>query len=302
MCGKIGARSAWPALLCLAAAAQAVRADEVTHDLRGPGPVKGTVLTSESVATIKDATVVIRSGQAELVVGTVTMDLEKTSRLEILAVDGRQATRTRLLISKDTLRSRGTVNDEKTDVTRPSPLTGKPIVGEWTGTKWKHTLEKGERWFRPWTEAERDKLDDLSGYHSGAAFYPAAPVPVGHRWDGDAEAIRQALLPSAKRGEVTGKASSVFRGLETVGGERCAVIETELTFKQMVDARGKKGSMSFTGKRTAYRSLKSGETVKEEIDGRVTLVFEQESDGVKGEVEISGPMTGRDTVSVTRRP
>ena len=71
---------------CLALLTTTVRAEETTYDLRGPAAKKGTVYNDATLTKIKDATVTARIGQAELKLGTASVDGDKKSEVEILAV------------------------------------------------------------------------------------------------------------------------------------------------------------------------------------------------------------------------
>src|SRR3954452_665901 len=101
--------SATAAALALVAAMgrPAATAEEKTYDLRGPNPGKGLVRTEESQSRLKDATVVLRAGEAELKAGTVTIETDQKHESEILDVDGRNATRVRTRVLSSVTKMKG---------------------------------------------------------------------------------------------------------------------------------------------------------------------------------------------------
>jgi len=285
------------AVLLSALAGPSASAEVKSYDLRGPAPVKGMSSNEESHSLIKDAVVVLRSGQAELKVGTISTETDAKSDGEIVAVDGRDATKVRRRIITSVTKTRGTLNDEKVDKSEPNPLTGEWVVSERRGKEWANRLEDASK--KP-TAEQKKELDDLDPPQNDDALFPAKAVPVGHRWDSDAAAVHAGFLPGSKVSDVTGKATSEFRGLEMVGGEECARVESDIDIKGKVEVQGKPAKFAVSGKRVLYRSLKTGENLRDEFTGKMTLVMQEEMDGVKAEIELTGPFTYRSKVTARR--
>jgi hypothetical protein len=281
--------------VCVALPALPLRAEDKTYDLRGPATKKGTVYADTTLTRIKDATVIARIGQAELKLGTASVDGDKKTEVEILAVNGHDVTRIRTHIVKDTTKLKGNLDGNDVNETEEDPLTGKVVISEWNGKKWTHKLEKGEP-----NEKEQGKLDEFDGIAQEYALYPTGRVPVGHKWESDAATLQKGMFAAMNAVDLTGKSTSHFIKIEKVAGEDCAVIETDLSVKGTRDSKGEKAPFAMSGKRTVYRSLATGDILKEDFDGKMTLVVVQKEDGLKTEIEISGPFTAHSTSGVKK--
>src|SRR5687768_1145643 len=84
----------------LAAGGAAGRPADDVYDLRGPAPVKGQVYHSKSVFRVKNATVTLAVGGNDLKLKQ-TMTITSEEEEKVLAVEGRNVTRSQARIIKD---------------------------------------------------------------------------------------------------------------------------------------------------------------------------------------------------------
>ena len=271
-------------------AAGAVRADE-TYDLRGPAPVKGQTLASKSVLRMKDASVEIALGGQKLK-ATQTMTITSEEEEKFLAVDGRQVTRSQAKILKDHVKTVSELMGEDTTEDQDGELAGEVVVSERTGEgKWRHSLVDSKP-----SDKQKKELDKRLGPECDDDLFPEGKVKVGHAWTVDAGRMKKFFGNSFT--DVSGKVRQKFVRVETVSGERCAVIEVAGPIKGKM--KDEDGDLAFELdlKGTTWRSLKTGVDVKDTIGGRMRLAGKQKVEDTPADIVLEGTLKGEGTTTL----
>jgi hypothetical protein len=266
----------------------AVGQDEKVYDLRGPAPEKGQVFHSEMRLTIKNADTTIKVGGQKLDL-KMTMDMIGEEEQKVLAVEGRNVTKSQAKILKE--RAEVTVPGVADAKTESTELEGKIVISTRTKDgKWKHALVDD----RP-TEKQKKELDNRNGIENEDELYPAEKVKVGHTWTVEAKALTKFFGNSFT--DISGELKQKFVKIENVGGEECAVIESVGPVKgKMKDENGDPTlNMEMELKAKAWRSIKTGVEVKGEFSGSIKLAGTVKMDDMEVDITLSGPMTGEST-------
>jgi hypothetical protein len=186
------------------------------------------------------------------------------------------------------------VNDKPTTEKEAGELVGRVIVSERTAKGWKHTLAEGKP-----TEKEAEALESFGTFRDGAAGLPEGRVRPGHTWEVTADYVAKFFALNAN--EYAGKLKARFVRVETVGGEECAVIETEGAVKAKVRMdKGVPGSAEMAVKLTEYRSLARGFAVKYALTGDARLSFKEASETAESHYELAGKMKVEGTATVVK--
>jgi hypothetical protein len=281
------------AALLLAALPLALTAQqaEPTYDLRGPDPVKGRVTRDWSKITMKEGVIVIKAG-GEKLEGKISMVGEAEEEVEILAVEGRQATKVRTKKVKDETKTTTEIGGEKDTQTEEDDLVGETIISERVKDGWKNTLQGGKP-----TEEQAKALKDFVGPESDDPIYPAKKVGIGAQWDIDGSALRK-VFGSSRVTDLSGKGKGKFVAVEKVNGDPCAVIHMETDLKCKMPIDDNEMTVELNGKAVISRSLKLGQDVKYKFEGKAKFFGDVEEAGQKISMEFSGPCTLEGTTSV----
>jgi hypothetical protein len=116
------------------------RADDGGYDLRGPAPEKGQVYHSKSVFRVKNAKLTVTAGGNTLSLKQ-TMTVTSEEEEKVLAVDGRNVTRSQARVIKDRVATVTDFNGDAEKHEETGELEGQVIVSTRLGEgKWKHAL------------------------------------------------------------------------------------------------------------------------------------------------------------------
>lgn len=283
----------WAGLTVLAVAVGLARpaAGDDGYDLRGPAPKKGQVYHSTGAITIKNGDLTLTLG-GDTTKAKQTMVLSGEEEDTILAVDGRQVTRTRSRIIKDRIATVTDVGGQELREEEPGDLEGEVIVSERVGAaKWKHTLVDSKP-----TDKQRKKLDKREGAESDDPLYPEGRVKVGHAWSSGAEALRRSLGKGLS--DIEGKVDQKFVRVEDVAGEACAVIEMKGKLKGTLKDEDGDLTLAMEFKSVSWRSLASAVDVKERYEGTITIKGQQKTGGMTIGLHLEGPFVAEGTTSV----
>jgi hypothetical protein len=192
--------------------------------LRGPAPKKGTVL------------IFTEKHRDEPDGGRKGGWADREHRIELLEVEGRRATRQRVEIRKYDW------EDTNGNVFKDNKFAGTQDC-RFEGGAWKHSSD-----IKPWV------ADDV--------FFPARAVKVGARWTVPEEELKAHMKERFRIEVKSCSAKGLFRRIETVDGEPCAVVEVEWTIDCML------GGSRFrqTVKQTFRRGLRTGLSRKVNIE------------------------------------
>lgn len=285
-----GTKWAIGATAVLFAAVGLSRAAEDEYDLRGPAPKKGQVLYSKLVMKVKNADMTVKlMGQTLTLKQTLTMTTEEEEKL--LAVDGRQVTKSQAKVIKDRVEIAADFMGQTMDSKEVNDLEGEVIVSERVGDgKWKHTLVDTKP-----TDKQKKELDKRIGPENDDELFPEGKVKVGHTWTVDAAAMKKFFGNSFT--DVKGKLKQKFVKVEEVNGEPCAVIETAgpITAKMKDDDDDSDLAIALDLKATTWRELKTGVDVKAKFEGKIKISGVQKIDDFKADVVLTGPLTGEGT-------
>lgn len=266
------------------------RPDE-TYDLRGPAPQKGQVYVSKTVMRVKNADVTVKAaGQTLNIKQTMTMNGDEEEK--VLAVEGRQVTKSQAKVIKDEVKTVAEFGGQKQEDTKKNELQGEVIISERTGDgKWKHSLVDNKP-----TDEQKKELDKRLGPENDDDLYPAEKVKVGHTWTVDAAAMKKFFGNSFT--DIQGKISQKFVRVEDLNGESCAVIESSGPIKAKMNDEDAKMSVEVELKSTSWRSLKTGLDVKATYAGKIRMSGKQKMDGIEADVTIEGPLSGEGTTKL----
>lgn len=263
------------------------RADD-TYDLRGPGPVKGQIITSASTLKMKD-------NDLELSVMNNKIKLKQTMVIvteeeeEILEVKGRDVMKTKARILKELTKT--SMGGDETDE-KAGELEGETILTERSkdGT-WTHKLVDAIA-----NEEQLKELKKRNGPENEDELYPAEKVAVGHVWKVDAAKMKS--LTGSTFTDVKGKMDQKFVKVEKVNGEECAVIETKgtMTGKLKDDDGTPDVELKLTA--TSWRSLKTGLEVKGIFKGTIKIEGKTKINDEEVEMKMAGPIEGSSTAKL----
>jgi hypothetical protein len=258
-------------------------ADEA-YDLRGPAPKEKQVLVTTTKLTIKDADVAIKVGGMTI---NAKQLLVATSEEEVktLAVRDRQATKVQTKVAKDQAETVTTLGGQDIKDDKKGDLHGEVIISERTGEgKWKHRLVDTQP-----TDKQKKDLDRRVGPENQDDLYPAEKVKVGHEWTVDATALQKVFAGAIT--DLKGKLKMKFVKIEMVDGEECAVIESSGKITGVAKEDEGDLDVELDMKGTTWRSVKTGVDVKDKAEGKIKMSGKVEMDGVKADLELTGPIT-----------
>lgn len=268
-------------------------AEDEAYDLRGPAPVKGQVYVSKSVMRIKNANVTVKAaGQTIDIKQSMTMTGEEEEK--VLAVEGRQVTRSQAKVIKDEVATVAEFAGQTQEETKKNELQGEVILSERTGDgKWKHSLVDAKP-----TDEQKKELDKRLGPENDDDLFPAGKVKPGHAWAVDAAAMKKFFGNSFT--DIKGKVDQKFVRVEDVDGEPCAVVESTGPIKAKMKDDDGDGNLSveLELKSTSWRSLKTGVDVKATYSGKIRMAGKQKMDGVEADVELEGALSGESTTKL----
>lgn len=265
-----------------------------TFDLRGPAPTKGQVFLSKMTLRIKDADTTLKV-MGQTVKMKMSMDMVGEEEQKVLAVDGRNVTKSQSKIIKERA-------DITTDfgggmtMTQPTELEGEVVISERIGeNKWKHSLVDTKP-----TDKQKKELDSRNGIENDDELYPAEKVKVGHTWKVEAKALTKLFGNSFT--DIKGELKQKFVKIEKVEGEDCAVVESSGLVKgKMKDEDGMPTmDVEMDLKATAWRSIKTGVELKGTFEGTIKLGGKQKIDDATVEINLSGPMKGETTTRIKK--
>lgn len=223
------------------------------HDLRGPALKTGLVLTVKTTSVTRDAEVAIANPDGTATKSKVTTKMTHEMRYELLAVEGRTATKQRVTFVS--MKSTSGIGGQEVEV--PTPAVNKVFLCEKSGGAWKVTVEKGK------DDGIKALPEAVMPWTPGDDLYPEHRVKVGDSWQVGQKAVEAAFAASAQMTGVKGTVKGRLRALEKHAGELCAVVDFDITIKGEVKTAGATPmTTSSTAKITAYRSLASGITLK----------------------------------------
>jgi len=261
--------------------------DDKTFDLRGPAPTKGQVFASTMKLNIKDADAVLKV-MGQTIKLKMSMDVLGEEEQKVLAVDGRNVTKCQSKIIKERADVTVDLGGKDMKMTQPTQLEGEVIISERIAEgKWKHSLVDTKP-----TDKQKKELDARNGIENEDDLYPAEKVKVGHTWKVDAKAMTKLFGNSFT--DIKGELKQKFAKIEDVGGEECAVIESNGTMKgKMKDEDGKPTmDVEMELKVTAWRSIKTGVDLKGKFEGKIKLAGTLKMDDANIDITLSGPLTG----------
>jgi hypothetical protein len=281
-------RALWAVGLGLLMAAGAAARPAEEYDLRGPAPVKGQVYHSKSTFRVKNADVTVSAGGNTLKLKqTMTVTSEEEER--VLAVDGRNVTRSQARVIKDRVATVTDFAGQKEKHEETGELEGQVIVSTRIGDgTWKHSLVDEKP-----SEKQKKELDKRLGPENDDELFPEGKVKVGHTWEVDAAGMKKFFGNTFT--DVKGKLKQRFVKVEDVGGEACAVVETTGPVTAVMKEEDGDLKVAMTLKATGWRSVKTGVEVKGKFEGTIKLSGKQKVDGTPADVTIEGPISGDGT-------
>ncbi len=266
---------------------QAEAQDDKLFDLRGPAPEKGQVFASTMKLTIKDADTTLKVMGQTLQL-KMTMNVIGEEEQKVLAVDGRNVTKSQSRILKERAEVITNLGGMEMTQSMPTELEGEVIISERVGDNmWKHSLVDNKP-----TDKQKQELDNRNGIDNDDDLYPAEKVKVGHTWKVDAKALTKLFGNSFT--DIKGNLNQKFLKVEDVDGEACAVIESKGVVKaKMKDEEGKPAlNVEMDLKVKAWRSIKTGVEVKGTFDGKMKLDGKQKIEDAAVDITLSGPVSG----------
>ena len=269
----------------------AARADD-TFDLRGPAPQKGTQFTTAGKLKVAGADAEMKRGDA-----VVKFKLDLTVTLEedvkLLDVNGREITKLQTKLRRGRVETVGLAKGAAQ--VEPSVLEQETVVGVFDGKTWKHSLAAGQP-----TEAQMKALAEFKGFASPDALYPNEKVKVGHAWTADASGLDRLLSHTLT--DVQGKLDRKFAKVETIDGERLAVIESSGKVSGKMKGNGDQPpTADIEMKHTAWKSLKTGLVVNDSFTGTLAVTGRSKDGDVVTELTIKGPISGESATKVTEK-
>ena len=261
-------------------------ADDKTYDLRGPAPTKGQVFVSKMTLKIKDADTTLKVMGMNLKL-KMTMNVQGEEEQKVLAVDGRNVTKSQSKIVKERAEITTDFGGMNQAMTQPTELEGEVVISERVGDKWKHSLVDTKP-----TDKQKKELDNRNGIENEDELYPAEKVKVGHTWKVEAKALTKLFGNSFT--DIKGELAQKFVKVETVEGEECALVESEGSVKgKMKDDDGMPSlDVEMDLKVKSWRSIKTGVELKGTFEGKIKLAGKQKIDEQPVDITLAGPLSG----------
>jgi hypothetical protein len=261
-------------------------ADDKTYDLRGPAPTKGQVFVSKMTLKIKDADTTLKVMGMNLKL-KMTMNVQGEEEQKVLAVDGRNVTKSQSKIVKERAEITTDFGGMNQAMTQPTELEGEIVISERVGDKWKHSLVDTKP-----TDKQKKELDNRNGIENEDDLYPAEKVKVGHTWKVEAKALTKLFGNSFT--DIKGELAQKFAKVETIEGEECAVVESEGSVKgKMKDDDGMPSlDVEMELKVKSWRSIKTGVELKGTFEGKIKLAGKQKIDDAPVDITLAGPLSG----------
>jgi hypothetical protein len=261
-----------------------------TYDLRGPGPKKGDVLLNQSKLTMPECVMVLKVNGQEIKI-TQNMTIQNEEEETYLEVTDRQVVKSRTKILKDLIKTQGQFAGQDINEEKKGDLEGEIVSTERTKDgKWKHSLIDGKP-----NDEQKKALDQRDGPENTDDIYPAEAVKIGHAWEVDAAKIKS--LTGNSFTDVSGKMKLKFLRVEKLGGEECAVIETQGTMKgKMKGDDVEQANAELKIKSLGWLSLKTGIEVKSQFEGTMKLSGKMKIEGEEVEMKMEGPIKGTNAI------
>lgn len=272
--------------VAVALAGGVAAADDKTYDLRGPAPTKGQVFVSKMTLKIKDADTTLKVMGMNLKL-KMTMNVQGEEEQKVLAVDGRNVTKSQSKIVKERAEITTDFGGMNQAMTQPTELEGEIVISERVGDKWKHSLVDTKP-----TDKQKKELDNRNGIENEDELYPAEKVKVGHAWKVEAKALTKLFGNSFT--DIKGELNQKFVKVETVEGEECALVESEGSVKgKMKDDDGMPSlDVEMDLKVKSWRSIKTGVELKGTFEGKIKLAGKQKIDDQPVDITLAGPLSG----------
>lgn len=259
-------------------------ADDQGYDLRGPAPKVGQTTITKTTFKIKDANVVIKL-MGQNVAASQTLTATQIEETKALAVDGRQTTKAQTKVTKEQYEAKTSILGMDVDEKKAGDLDGETILAErGSDGKWKSTLIDTKP-----TAKQRRSLERRIGPESEDVLYPAGKLKPGHTWKVEAKELQRIF--GATVTDLKGTIEMKFVKTEDVGGELCAVVESNGKMTGVAHEEEGDLEVELDLKGTTWRSIKSAINVKDKATGKLRMSGKITTMGLQVDVTIDGPFT-----------
>jgi hypothetical protein len=263
-------------------------ADETKIDLQGVPPKVGRTTHGRANFEYKDAQLTLRFGDNTLT-GTLSVSSVSEEEVEILAVDRNKVSKFRTKHIKDESKITTAINGNTQSQDETDDLAGTVVISEKRNGKWSHRLEKGEP-----TEKQQKALSAIGDWDDHDDI-PAGQQSLGRSWNSDVNRLKK--LIGGRVQSLSGNVKCKFARLEALGGEQCAVIESEAKLK----AKNDDGSdVDGDLKIVEYRALPRGVVIKTKVDGTFGLTRTVKQGDADVKTEAKGRLVGEETAETKR--
>jgi hypothetical protein len=253
-------------------------APEQTYSLRGP-VVKGKVIRMTIKMDMPEVSVSLETG-GKYTTGSGSISIEKTERIEVMALEGERSSVMREKILSDTRSATVTVEGQTSNNTQKGPLEGATMLMEYKNGQWVRSLMGNVP-----NQAQKAELQQQ--FVDPDEIYPTDKVSPGYKWQ-----LKDYQLAHFFPGvlSATGDAWCTFTDLEMHQDRKCAVISSwlQISYKALVD--NNPAEINLGASSTTYRALDKLVDIESRMDGHMTMKWASIVNGLKTTMEMAGSL------------
>ncbi len=259
-----------------------------TYLLKPESPTPGFMLMENMQGNCPDGSMTI-SGAGSRLAGQISMQTFSTKKTEVLAFSGAKPSVLKESTLSDITITTTRIGDKVETNTENGALTGCTVLIERNNGGWTKNLIGAVP-----NEAQLKELK--APYSDGDESYPDGPVKVGTKWQINASTLAKLLGWDAQEISPESESSMTFERIESINGDRCAVISVSpLLISGTKEFDGKAMRFRLDGHGIIYRSLSGYFDAKSMIEGTMTL----DRQPAPGETDVAFNMTIPLTISTT---
>jgi len=250
-----------------------------SYALRGPA-VKGKVIQTTDKFEFPEVAVTLQNGD-KYSTGTARMANESTTRTEIVAVDNGRPIVMHVAVLRDSRTVSFTFEGmtEPMTETKKGPLEGATILIEFKNGRWVRTLMGAQ--------PNKEQKEELQrSFVEPDVIYPTEKISPGHSWQLKDYQLAHFFPDSLS---VSGTAACTFDGIEMHQNQKCAVISTHLEISARALFNNTPSDYTVGANNLSYRRLDTLVDSESVTDGQMTLKSSMVSNGVRTNMELSGP-------------
>jgi hypothetical protein len=261
------------------------------YTLRGP-IMKGRVIRTSLKMEMPEVSVSAETG-GKYTTGSGVISIEKSERIEVIALEGERPSILREKILSDTRTATVTIEGQSSNSTQKGPLEGATMMVEYKHGQWVRSLMENSP-----NQAQKAELQQQ--FVDPDEIYPVEQVPLGYKWQ-----LKEHQLAHFFPGvlSASGDAWCTFTDVQVHQGRKCAVISSwlQISYRALIDNNPAEINLGASG--MTYRALDKLVDLDATMDGQMTIKWSSVVNGTKSTMEMAGPLHGVQRISdITDQP